>query len=159
MSRIPYALTVGSLMYPSRPCICRKSHHPIHVLSRKAINYIFRYLRGTENIQPIEVEYFTDFDCVGNPRQSEIDIKLCLHIRRQSYLMGVETTGMHDTLHDRGWVHSRVGGNQRGNLAATTDDQIFNQEQNRLSSADLVLRLTERKPPDTEPNIPCQSKT
>ena len=83
MSRIPYASTVGSLMYAmmaTRPDVAYVVGVTSHDMSKprqeywKAVNNIFRYLQGTDGLQlifssdhPINVESFTDSDYASNP--------------------------------------------------------------------------------------------
>ena len=45
--------------------------------------------------------------------QSEVDIKLCLHLWRQHNIMEVKVARLYDTLENRGWVHSLIERSQR----------------------------------------------
>ena len=55
-------------------------------------------------------------------RQSEVEIRLSLYLWWWRHIMEVEITKLHDTLDNRGRLHSRIGSNQGSHLAALTID-------------------------------------
>ena len=113
MKLVPYAPTIGSLMYVmvmTRPNIA----HAVGVVSRfmhnpgrpdwNAIKNVFRYLVGTQdlgillgpnkNLGVVGYTYSNFADCVDNRKSTT------LQIRQWSNLVEVNTSGMHDHFND-----------------------------------------------------------
>ena len=95
-------------------------------------------------------------------KQSEFDIRLCLHLWQRCHIMEVEASRVHNHVYHRGRVHSSIGGSIRGNkgsnLATTTDGRLFDQEMNHPNHSDLALGLTDHNTPHVEPNLPCKEE-
>ena len=124
---------VGNGGDPSKPCICRRGCQQIHVktwlealgcykehilvptrLQRPATDIRIRQSDRSRRLHKLQLRW--------QSRQSEVEIRLSLYLWWWRHIMEVEITKLHDTLDNRGRLHSRIGSNQGSHLAALTID-------------------------------------
>ena len=76
-------------------------------------------------------------------KQSEFDIRLCLHLWQRCHIMEVEASRVHNPLYHRGRLYSNFRCSEGSHLASTTVSRLLGGETNQPSSTENLLWLSE----------------